>query len=117
VVLVCGGRDYADEDKIAEVLAELPSRTVLVHDGTKVGRLIRDIGRLFGFANRGYTANWSRLSTERSETLLQRNQQIFDENPDIDLVIAFSGGYAALDMTVRARRRAIPIQYVDWPPG
>jgi hypothetical protein len=114
-VLVCGGRDYADEDRVAEVLAELPAGSVLIHgDARGADRLARDVGRLFGFRDIPYPARWSE---EGRAAGIKRNQRMLDAHPEIDLVIAFPGGAGTLDMTVRARRRMLPIQYVDWPPG
>ena len=110
VVLVTGGRDYADEARVIEVLSDLPPGSVIVHgDARGADRLCRDVGFALGFTHRPYPADWDAYG--RAAGMI-RNQQMLDENPDIELVIAFPGGVGTGDMVRRAEKQRLPILYV-----
>jgi hypothetical protein len=102
-VLVCGGREYADREKLAAVLADL--------------RRTRGITHLIAGGARGadafaaewaddedipcsiYMADWEGLGRKAGPI---RNQRMLDDGKP-DLVIAFPGGRGTADMVRRAR--------------
>lgn len=117
-LLVCGGRDFADADWLAEVLAELHWRetiTLLIHGASRGADMLADAwGRDNKILIRPFPAKWDDLShpdavikTRRDGTKYdakaghRRNQQMLDEGRP-HLVVAFPGGTGTDDMMRRA---------------
>lgn len=124
-ILVCGDREWVAATVILEALIEYGEGDVLIHgDCRGADRLAGEAGRGLGMAIKTYPALWH-LEGRAAGPL--RNQRMLDENPSIDLVLAFhdhighSRGTA--DMVRRARRRSIPVRIltsdgpVDQHPG
>jgi hypothetical protein len=108
-VLVCGGRDYSDRDRVfaeLDALAAYRRLGVVIHGAeTGVDSLAGAWAQARGVHCRAYPANWD---TDGKAAGLLRNQQMLDvENPD--LVVAFSGGRGTNDMVTRARAAGIEI--------
>lgn len=108
VVLVCGGRAYADRDKVFAALDELqPSR--IVHGGARgADGIAADWARRNGVRVREYKADWERLGRAAGP---QRNAHMLsDARPDI--VLAFPGGRGTADMVRRARAAGVEVREV-----
>jgi len=138
IVLVCGGRDYSDRQQLAYELSRLeyeagkPFRG-LIHGaagkrGDGRGRpsvgadtlakewqdariaIVRAKGSAVGLPKdlwcAGYPADWD---THGKAAGPIRNQSMLDQNPGIELVIAFPGGKGTADMVARARKKGIPV--------
>lgn len=114
-VLVCGGRDYADEDKVCQVLDDVNKRTpvwLLIHGGAKGADMLaarwawtRDV------AQDRYEADWKQHGKAAGPL---RNQQMIDKGKP-DLVIAFPGGRGTADMVRRAKTAGVPVTEVAPP--
>jgi hypothetical protein len=108
-VLVCGGRDYHDRDRIFFVLD-------LTHAANPIGYLIH--GCASGADKMAETwAIQNRVPVERYPALWEehgrragpiRNQLMLDDGKP-DLVIAFPGGAGTADMVRRANVAGVPI--------
>ena len=111
-VLVCGGREFNDYDRVCEVLdainAETPIRAVIHGNArgadTQAHRWA--LGR--GVGGWACPANWSR-DGKRAGPL--RNQRMLGHSPD--LVVAFPGGKGTADMVKRARAAGVRVQEVE----
>lgn len=136
-VLVCGGRDYRDEEAafatLDQVHAEQPI-TLIIEGGQRTyenGKLVggADLWGCrwtyrAGIGGLRFDADWSDLShpdalikTRRNGTRydaragFRRNQRMIDEGKP-DLVVAFPGGKGTADMVARARKAGIEIREV-----
>lgn len=120
--LVCGGRDYKDAKLMFEKLDELHTledykvqqdgskgpktiRLRIVHGDAKGADTIADIwARVRGHDFKGYPADWHMFKSNAGKV---RNAQMLEEE-DVDLVIAFPGGWGTMDMLTKARVADIP---------
>lgn len=103
VVLVCGGRDFADQRLLVRTLEGVlkgPGIGVLVQGGARgADTLAANWGRMRGLAVVTVMADWEREGRAAGPI---RNQRMLDEHHP-DLVIAFPGGKGTADMVRRAR--------------
>lgn len=120
-VLVCGGRDYADQHWILTVLTCLHAKTpvtTLIHgdagETRTIGEYVYTVGadRLAGkwaLASHVpvavYPADWAKYGRSAGP---RRNQQMLVEAKP-DLVVAFPGGRGTKDMVLRAREAGVEI--------
>ena len=107
-VLVCGGRDYQDFDKMSEVLRNLDPDVVVCGAARGADRLAKLWAEFDGTECREYPAEWK---THGRVAGVIRNQQMLD-NEKIDLVVAFPGGRGTADMVRRAEAAGVPVQFV-----
>ena len=115
-MLVCGGRDYADRDKMDRALrlvdrAKGPIR-VLIHGAARgadslAAKWARDTGLEEYGEVLAFPANWR--DGKRAGPL--RNQKMLDEGKP-DMVIAFAGGAGTADMVRRARAAGVPVEQI-----
>ena len=111
-VLVCGGRDYADADRMATVLDALHATapfTALIYgmargadDLAKMWATARGVGRL------GFPAQWEKYGKQAGP---MRNARMLEKGKP-DLVIAFPGGRGTADMMRQAKAAGVPVQQV-----
>lgn len=115
-VLVCGSRGWDRPDLVGARLARLPAGTVVVHgacpEGADLHCALHCVA--LGIEQRPYPANWKRYGRSAGH---KRNAQMLDENPDVELVLAFwdgtsSGTRGMLDL---AKRRSVPVEVVMRP--
>jgi hypothetical protein len=112
LVLVCGGRTYADRDKLYAVLDELHQRnhfTHLLHGNAPgadslAGSWARKTNRVQEVC---CPANWDAHGHSAGYI---RNRAMADLSPD--LVVAFPGGRGTASMVGLAKDRAIPVHMV-----
>lgn len=111
-VLVCGGREYSDRERVFEVLDEIHINTPIdsIVSGTAKGA--DRLGEIWA-AYRGvlvelYPAQWETYG-KRAGTL--RNIQMADTFPD--LVVAFPGGRGTQHMITTAYERNIPVKRIE----
>lgn len=107
-VLVCGGRDYINYDKVKAVLDDLEP-DVVIHGGARgadglAGRWAAETGTECVV----FKADWG---THGKKAGVLRNRQMLDEGKP-DLVIAFPGGAGTADMV----RRAVEAGVEVWQP-
>jgi hypothetical protein len=108
-VLVCGGRDYKDYDKVKEVLNAVGHIDTIIHGAargadTLAGRYAAEMG----IAVIEYPALWSvygrRAGPERNERMLRQS------NPD--LVVAFPGGTGTAHMINLAISKCVRVKEI-----
>ena len=113
-VLVCGGRDYEDIDRVYAVLdgihAKAPIASI-IHGGAKGADKLAGSWAFFRdlVPERIYRANWADLGKAAGPL---RNQQMLDKEA-VDLVIAFPGGRGTADMVRRARKAGVPVREIQ----
>jgi hypothetical protein len=111
-VLVCGGRDYNDRDRIWNTLCEIDA-------SQKIDTVIH--GGATGADNEGmiwaqtmdrlhapFAAEWRRFGNRAGPI---RNQRMLDEGKP-DLVVAFPGGRGTTDMVRRAKAAGVPVREI-----
>lgn len=110
-VLVCGGRDYADElsfDLAMDALY-LPRDTVIIHGAAKgADTLANSYASANGMAVDMFRADWANYGPGAGPV---RNQRMIDEGKP-DLVIAFPGGRGTADMVRRAKAAGVSVREV-----
>ena len=109
-IIVCGGRDYADAKRLAEVLNEVadahPDFT-LVHGGAKGADALAHEWALGWGIIEVFRADWAKHGRAAGPI---RNRQMLDAGAD--LVVAFPGGSGTADMVRQARARGVPVREV-----
>jgi hypothetical protein len=113
-ILVCGDRNWKDDIKMNQVFRTLPNDIILVHgDCRGADQMSAKIGKKFGFKVIAYPAKWNIYGKGAGPI---RNQQMLDENPDIDLVLAFHNGIESSkgtkDMIQRADKKGIKYKLI-----
>ena len=107
-VLVCGGRDYSDKDRVFQVLDDIGAKFVIHGNARGADTLAHEWAmtrRKHGIA---CPAQWAR-DGKRAGPL--RNQRMLGHQPD--LVLAFPGGRGTADMVARARRAGVPVMEIE----
>ena len=124
-ILVCGGRDYIDIDKLYCALdsvvdkhglwhSDYPNNCVsqellIVSGGARgVDTFARDWAEARGARINEYFPNWSKYGLRAGPL---RNQEMLD-NERVDLVVAFPGGAGTADMISRAHRAGIEVRQI-----
>lgn len=108
-VLVCGGRDYADAEKVRWALERLARK----HGALSIaqgGALGADAGALWYAYARGwpvqtFAADWKRLG--KSAGPIRNATMLREFSPDY--VLAFPGGVGTADMVSKARSAGVPV--------
>jgi hypothetical protein len=101
-ILVCGGRDFADEGMVRAVLGRLlRPGDVVVHGAARgADSLAGKVAHEMGNEVRAYPANW-RAHGRAGGAI--RNAEMLDlERPEV--VVAFPGGAGTRDMIGKATR-------------
>lgn len=117
-VLVCGGRDFYDYERLCRVLDFVRTGrdvTHIIHGAAPGADVLSGVwANARGLECSAYPARWfdSRGRLDRAAGPI-RNQRMLDENTDIGLVVAFPGGRGTADMVRRARRAGIEVLEVD----
>ena len=108
-VLVCGGRNYSDHERVKAVLNALHERvgiSVIIQGGARgADELAFGWARANGVEEIQFDADWE---THGSFAGPMRNTQMLYEGKP-DLVIAFPGGRGTGDMVRKARKSGIDV--------
>ena len=108
-VLVCGGRDYDDQEFVFSFLDHLdkktPITTVVHGDARGADTLAKKWARQRGKTAVAYPADWKRYGKPAG---MIRNQQMMDEESP-DLVVAFPGGDGTAGMVRISRKAGVPV--------
>lgn len=108
-ILVCGGRDYADKERVARALDAVHKKhriTLLIEGGASGADacgLVWAVTRRV--ATKTIEADWAKYGRSAGP---KRNQRMLDEGKP-DAVVAFPGGTGTADMVRRAKRANIPV--------
>lgn len=112
-VLVCGGRHYADSERVFAVLNNYDadhSFTLLIQGGsTGADDAAARWASIGGTPIRTFRAAWRKHGNAAGPI---RNQRMLDEGKP-DLVIAFPGGRGTADMVRRARAAGVEVVEVS----
>ncbi len=112
-VLVCGGRDFNDHERVYAVLDFIareaedaldPVDTIIHGEASGADHLASCWGTARKLNVEGYRADWLHLGAAAGP---KRNAQMLTEGKP-DLVIAFPGGRGTADMVRRAKAAGIP---------
>jgi ferredoxin-thioredoxin reductase catalytic subunit len=103
-----------DEKTIRVELSKLPNGTTIIHGGCKGADKISDyIASKLGFSVVFYRANWQKYGKAAGPI---RNQWMLDDNPDLDLVLAFTHDIkksrGTADMVRRARKAGKKVKII-----
>jgi predicted Rossmann-fold nucleotide-binding protein len=109
-VLVCGGRDYQDWERVKAVLGKFHDEAgidVIIEGGAAgADRLAREWARMEGAADvETFEADWEHQGNFAGPT---RNARMLNEGRP-DLVIAFPGGRGTADMVRKARKAGVEV--------
>lgn len=107
-VIVCGGRDFADRERVCKVLDFLHNDraiTLLIHGGARgADALAADWASSRGIPTQAFPADWKRHGRGAGP---KRNQQMAEAGAD--LCVAFPGGTGTADMCKRAAAAGIEV--------
>jgi hypothetical protein len=113
-ILVCGGRDYSDRQKVYDVLNDYHSKrslyplgiTAIIHGGAKgADTLAHDWAKCISVSIEMYPADWEKHGRAAGAI---RNKQMLDEGLP-DLVIAFPGGRGTANMVDQATKAGVKV--------
>lgn len=107
-VLVCGGRDFTDRERLFRVIDWLcPDQiTCIIHGGaTGADTLAGEWAKYSYVECKVYPAQWDKYGRSAGPV---RNQQMLDEGKP-DLVLAFPGGAGTRNMIMLARRAGVDV--------
>jgi len=117
-VLVCGGRDYDDRERLFRVLdkaleaATLAERTfVLIHGGAKGADALSGVWasmRKDRVEERVYPADWK--THGRSAGPIRNRLMLTDGQPHV--IVAFKGGNGTADMIRQGKKAGVPVYEV-----
>jgi hypothetical protein len=108
-VLVCGGRDFADTEKLFRVLSDRHDNnpfSLLIHGAAKgADTLASEWAFERGVPQQAYPADWARDGRAAGPI---RNRLMLEEGKP-DLVIAFPGGKGTENMRQQAFKAGVPV--------
>lgn len=108
-VLVCGGRDYNDIDRVCQVLEKLHSEAgidAIIEGGANgADKLAKHWASHQLVPVETFWADWENQGSFAGPA---RNQRMLDEGRP-DLVLAFPGGKGTADMCRKARRAGVEV--------
>lgn len=111
-VLICGDRNWKDQERIGKCLEELdPVSVTIIHGGCRGADLLAGIeARSRGFTIQEFPANWQKYGRAAGPI---RNQQMLDEGkPDKVLVFhdTIEKSKGSADMMARALKAGIEVE-------
>lgn len=108
-VLVCGGRDYRDHERVNAVLTKLHREVgidLIIQGGARgADELAFGWARAYGVPDEQYDADWENQGSFAGPA---RNTRMLNEGKP-DLVIAFPGGRGTADMVRKARKAGVQV--------
>ena len=107
-VLVCGGRNFRDEELLYNELKDIEPTVIISGGANGADELAIRYADLMGVALEVYQADWSTFGKSAGP---KRNQRMLREGKP-ELVLAFPGGRGTADMVNRAKRAGIPVKEI-----
>lgn len=110
ILLVCGGRDYKDLERIVEVLEPIKDDIdILIHGGAKGADSLCDlVAKELGIHTAQVDALWGYNGKAAGPI---RNRIMLKLNPE--KLIAFPGGRGTTDMISAARSAGIEVEVIE----
>ena len=109
-VIVCGGRNYSDRDKVFATLDAIHAATpitILMHGNARGADGLADDWAMGKVKTVTFTPAWEQHGRAAGPL---RNQEMLDAGPD--LVVAFPGGKGTADMVRRARAVGVEVREI-----
>lgn len=111
-VLVCGGRDYANEVELFTTLDMIRCEkeiTLIIHGGARGADALAGMwARLHKIPEKVFLPDWKTFG--KSAGQLRNSQMLMEGNPD--LVTAFSGGKGTQNMVSLARAAGVKVKII-----
>ena len=109
VVLVCGSRDWTDDQAIFKRLSKLPDGTTVIHGACSgADSLAGKIAKKLGLVVKEFPANWTKYDKAAGPI---RNSEMLSYG--VDLVLAFhcdiTKSKGTLDMVNKAKKAGVPV--------
>jgi hypothetical protein len=104
-VLVCGGRDYSDYEKVKEVLDGIRPTEIIHGNARGADTLGGDYARSNGIECREYPADWDAYG--RRAGYVRNSQMLVEGRPE--LVVAFPGGKGTEMMIKLAKSAGVAV--------
>lgn len=116
-LIVTGGRDYEDRDTVFHVLDAIHAKcriSRIIHGKCRTGadRWAAEWCVCRGVEQKPYPVTDEEWRTVGRRAGPLRNARMFDENPDVNGVVAFPGGAGTRDCAEQGRRRGVTV----WEP-
>jgi hypothetical protein len=111
-VIVCGGRNFVDQDFVFLVLSAINARTPItgiLHGGAKGADQFADEWAKGICPRYAFHPAWDIYGKSAGP---KRNQRMIDEGKP-NLVVAFPGNRGTADMVRRAKLAGVPVQLYD----
>jgi len=85
-ILICGGRNYNNYEKIKEIIKEIRPSCIVQGGANGADFLAKKSAKELKIECKEYKAEWKKYGKKAG---VIRNRLMLDENPDIEIVIAF----------------------------
>ncbi len=109
-VLVCGSRDWQDEDRILDEITEAGATEIITGDCRGADKLALKCAARLGLPAKMFPALWGRHGKAAGPS---RNQEMVDEKPDVCLAFVLPGSRGTWDTVNRCKRAGIPVKVVN----
>ena len=114
-VLVCGSRNWTDEEKVYRELQGRATDTLIEGGAVGTDTLARMCAERLGLRVEEYPADWKMHGRAAGPI---RNQQMLDEGkPDLVMAFFMPGSRGTVDMVRRAINSGIPVKLYGAVPG
>lgn len=112
-VIVCGGRDYSDQDAVNRALNGLHLTygiSMVITGGARgADKIAKKWAEAYNVLNKEVRAEWDKYRDAAGPI---RNRRMLEENSP-DLVVAFPGGPGTANMVKQARQRGVRVMEVS----
>lgn len=108
-VLVCGSRDWTDEETVAQALSRFPAgSTTIIHGAARgADAIAEEVALSFQFYVEEYPADWERHGRSAG---FKRNLEMLSADPDLVLAFQREGSRGTQYTIEQARKRGIPVE-------
>jgi hypothetical protein len=111
-VIICGSRNWKDEQIIKDYILNLPHDAVVITGGCRGADMIANIfANRYGFGTIVCNADWNRYGCAAGPI---RNLEMLTYKPDV--VMAFHDDYlhskGTLDMITKAKQAGVPVEVI-----
>ena len=108
-LLVCGSRDWRDEDRILDEITKVEATEIITGDCRGADSLALKCAARLGLPARVFRAHWAQHGKAAGPI---RNQEMVDTQPDTCLAFVMPGSKGTWDTVNRCKRAGIPVRVV-----